>query len=136
MKKNKKKNHGQEEIKKCSNCFKSRHIVFSFAYLTYKKDFGKREAEVFFNRMIELSNVNYLTLRKLQKSVGFEEERLEMKKEIPSEFEEDIEIFDGKYTVIRLYKNNIPTPGRIIGKLVNKVFYIFYIDVKGELYKH
>ena len=86
--------------------------------------------------MIELSNVNYLTLRKLQKSVGFEEERLEIKKEIPSEFEEDIEIFDGKYTVIRLYKNNIPTPGRIIGKLVNKVFYIFYIDVKGELYKH
>ena len=34
------------------------------------------------------------------------------------------------------YKKNNPTPGRIIGKLVNKVFYIFYIDVKGTMYNH
>ena len=46
------------------------------------------------------------------------------------------EEFDGKYSIFRLYKGNEPTPGRVIGKLVNKVFYIFYIDVKGILYNH
>lgn len=54
-------------------------------------------------------------------------------KSIPKEFENEIEKFDGKFIIIRLHKSG---KGRIIGKLVNKVFYIFYIDVKGKLYKH
>ena len=36
----------------------------------------------------------------------------------------------------KVNKNNNPTKGRIIGKIHNKVFYIFYIDAKGVLYKH
>ena len=67
---------------------------------------------------------------------GIEEEKLKIRKEIPIGFIKDIEGFDGKYSIFRLYKNNDPTPGRVIGKLVNKVFYIFYIDVKGILYNH
>ena len=67
---------------------------------------------------------------------GFEEERLSISKEIPRGFINEIQDFDGKYSIMRLYKNNDPTKGRIIGKIVNKVFYIFYIDVKGILYKH
>lgn len=67
---------------------------------------------------------------------GFEDVSIKVNKEIPPQFEKDIQKVDGSYTIIRLYKNNYPTPGRIIGKLVNKVFYIFYIDVKGDLYKH
>jgi len=67
---------------------------------------------------------------------GIEEERLKIRKEIPTGFINDIEDFDGKYSIFRLYKKNNSTPGRIIGKLVNKVFYIFYIDVKGNLYNH
>ena len=67
---------------------------------------------------------------------GFEEIKLDIKKEIPNKFLSDISEFDGKYTVMRLYKNDNPTKGRIIGKIHNKVFYIFYIDAKGVLYKH
>ena len=67
---------------------------------------------------------------------GIEEEKLKIRKEIPLGFINDIEEFDGKYSIFRLYKGNEPTPGRVIGKLVNKVFYIFYIDVKGILYNH
>lgn len=120
----------------CTNCFKSKHIVFNFAYITYSNNFNEEEKRVLLDRMIEVSSVPYLELMMWDKYKGFEEERLKINKEVPSRFINDIQEFDGKYTILRLYKNNNPTPGRIIGKIVNKVFYIFYIDVKGTLYKH
>lgn len=120
----------------CTNCFKSKHIVFNFAYITYCDDFNEEEKRVLIDRMLEVSSVTYLELMMWDKYKGLEEERLQINKEIPLGFNTDIEKFDGKYTIMRLYKNNYPTPGRIIGKIVNKVFYIFYIDVKGVLYKH
>ena len=120
----------------CTNCFKSNHIVFNFAYLTYKDNFDENEKHTLVDRMLEVSSVTFLELMRWDRYKGFEEERLDIKKEIPRLFENDIEAFDGKYTIMRLYKNNNPTPGRIIGKLVNKVFYIFYIDTKGILYSH
>jgi len=120
----------------CTNCFKSKHIVFNFAYVTYSDDFNEEEKKVLIDRMLEVSSVTYLELMMWDKYKGIEEERLKISKEIPIGFNSDIEEFDGKYTILRLYKNNYPTPGRIIGKIVNKVFYIFYIDVKGTLYKH
>ena len=136
MTKNRKKNRGKEETKICSNCFKSNHIIFSFAYLKYSKNLREKEALVFFERLKEISSVDYSELRKWEKFKGFEEIKVKINKEIPPEFETEIEKFNGKYTIFRLYKGNGITPGRIIGKLVNKVFYIFYIDVKGDLYKH
>lgn len=120
----------------CTNCFKSNHIVFNFAYVTYCEDFGKEEKSTLVDRMMEVSSVTYLELMRWDRYKGIEEARINIKKEVPNEFNTDIEKFDGKYTIIRLYKNNYPTPGRIIGKMVNKVFYIFYIDVKGILYEH
>lgn len=120
----------------CTNCFKTNNIVFNFAYITYIDNFDQYAKQVFTERLIEVSNVNYLELMRWDKYKGFEEERLKISKEIPIKFTNEIMPFDGKYSVMRLYKNNNPTPGRIIGKLVNKVFYIFYIDTKGELYKH
>lgn len=120
----------------CTNCFKSKHIVFNFAYVTYSDDFNEEEKKVLIDRMLEVSSVTYLELMMWDKYKGIEEERLKISKEIPIGFNSDIEEFDGKYTILRLYKNNYPTPGRIIGKIVNKVFYIFYIDVKGTFYKH
>lgn len=120
----------------CTNCFKSNHIVFSFAYVTYSDDFDNYAKQTLIERMQEVSSVNYLELMRWAKYKGLEEERLNISKEIPRGFVEEIQEFDGKYSIMRLYKNNEPTKGRIIGKLVNKVFYIFYIDVKGILYKH
>lgn len=86
--------------------------------------------------MKELSSVSYMQLSLWDKYKGFEEVRLNITKEIPNNFQTDIAEFGGKYTVIRLYKNNNHTKGRIIGKIINKVFYIFYIYAKGILYKH
>ncbi len=120
----------------CTNCFKSNHIVFNFAYITYSDNFNKDEKSTMIDRMREISSVTYLELMRWDKYKGLEEERIKINKNIPIEFCRDIEQFDGKYTIMRLYKNNYPTPGRIIGKLINKVFYIFFIDTKGVLYNH
>lgn len=122
--------------KSCSNCFKSNHIVFNFAYITYDEDFNDEDKKVFMDRIRELSSVPYLELMAWAKYKGFEEVKVKIDKNVSSKFEKEIKIFDGKYSIMRLYKNNTPTPGRIIGKLVNKVFYIFFIDVKGVLYNH
>ena len=119
----------------CTNCFKTNNIVFNFAYITYSDNFDEYAKQTFTERLMEISSVNYLELMRWDRYKGFEEERLRISKEIPSAFTEEITQFDGKYSIMRLYKNNNPTPGRIIGKLVNKIFYIFYIDTKGELYK-
>ena len=120
----------------CTNCFKSNHIVFSFAYVTYDDNFDSDAKQTLIDRIQEVSSVNYLELMRWGRYKGFEEERLSISKEIPRGFINEIQDFDGKYSIMRLYKNNDPTKGRIIGKIVNKVFYIFYIDVKGILYKH
>lgn len=127
----------QQKIKvNCTNCFKSNHVVFNFGYITYAEDFDEYAKQTLMERLIEVSNVNYIELMRWGRYKGIEEERLEIRKEIPSGFNQEIEEFDGKYSVMRIYKSNNPTPGRIIGKLVNKVFYIFYIDTKGVLYNH
>ena len=120
----------------CTNCFKSNHIVFNFAYISYCEDFNKDDKRALVDRMMEISKVTYLELRRWDKYKGVEEIIIDIKKEIPSGFINDIEPFDGKYSILRLYKNNYPTPARVIGKIVNKVFYIFYIDIKGKLYNH
>lgn len=120
----------------CTNCFKSNHIVFSFAYVTYCENFDSHAKETLVERIQEISSVNYLELMRWDKYKGFEEERVRISKAIPEKFNSEIKEFDGKYSIMRLYKGNTPTPGRIIGKLINKVFYIFYIDAKGDLYNH
>ena len=94
----------------CTNCFKSNHIVFNFAYLSYKDDFGNTEKQTLVDRMLEVSSVTYLELMRWDRYKGIEEERLNIKKEIPSLFITEIQEFDGKYTIMRLYKNNVPTP--------------------------
>lgn len=120
----------------CSNCFKSNNVVFNFAYIVYDDEFNDNDKKAFVDRIREVSSVNYLELQTWGKYKGFEEIKVKINKDIPCKFIQEIQDFDGKYSIMRLYKNNEPTPGRIIGKLINKVFYIFYIDTKGKLYSH
>lgn len=94
----------------CTNCFKSNHIVFNFAYITYCEYFERDEKSALIDRMREVSSVTYLELMRWDKYKGIEEERLDIKKEIPNAFNTEIEQFDGKYTIMRLYKKNYPTP--------------------------
>lgn len=122
--------------KTCNNCYKTNHIVFNFAYIVFDEEFNDKAKTAFIDRLREVSSVNYLEMRAWAKYKGFEEIIIKISKEVPKRFEDEIQKFDGKYSIMRLYKNNEPTPGRIIGKIINKVFYIFFIDIKGELYNH
>lgn len=94
----------------CTNCFKTNHIVFNFAYVVYDENFENTDKIALINRIREVSSVIYLEVMRWDRYKGFEEERLDIRKEIPKGFNDDIEKFDGKYSVMRLYKNNVPTP--------------------------
>lgn len=94
----------------CNNCFKSNHVVFSFAYLIYSENFNAHAKQTLIERMQEISSVNYLELMRWDRYKGFEEERVKIAKAIPERFNNEIKEFDGKYSIMRLYKNNVPTP--------------------------
>lgn len=75
------------------------------------------------------------------KHVGIEfvpKKSIKIKKEIAATFQAGTSHRkeSDKYAIFRLYPNNNPKPSRIIGEIINKVFYIFYIDIDGKLYKH
>ena len=61
-------------------------------------------------------------------------------KQIPVKFREDFPTeTNEKYSVMRVYPAGTP-PGsanpRIIGMLKHNIFYVFFLDWKGELYDH
>lgn len=112
------------------------HIKFNFSFITYCDNFDNEHKIQFVNRLFDLSKESYLVVSNWPKEIGFETVPLNIKKEIHPSFINENRKFDGKYTVIRLYTNNNPLPSRIIGKMINKIFYIFFIDIKGELYDH
>lgn len=116
--------------------FAPTHIKFNFSFITYCKDFEKEHKIQFVNRLFDLSKESYLVVSSWSKEIGFENVPLNIKKEIHQNFSNQYRKFDGKYTVIRLYTNNNPLPSRIIGKMINKIFYVFFIDIKGDLYEH
>ena len=73
------------------------------------------------------------------KKRGIEWEKVNISKQILPAF------FDGnshrnfdnvKYAIFRLYTNDNPILARVIGCTINKVFYIFFIDIGGNLYSH
>ena len=124
-------------IKECNNCFSPTHIIFNFSFVNYMENFDKNHKAQLVDRIFELSQEPYLVVAQWPKDKGFENISLNIRKSIdPSFFESENRTFDGKYTIIRLYPNNNPLPSRIIGKMLNKIFYVFFIDIDGKLYKH
>lgn len=122
----------KEEINK----FNPTHIKFNFSFISYCEDFTDEHKCKLLDRIMELSKEPYLIIANRDKKIGFEIVNLDIKKEIKKEFYQGNRTFNGKYTVIRLYPNNNPKPSRIIGTLINQIFYIFFIDIDGKLYKH
>ena len=122
-------------IKPCTGCFSPKYLKFNFSFITFDES-NKEDREQLIKRLIEISSEPYLVVSSWGKEIGFENVKVNIKKEISKNFEDGNRKFDGKYTIMRLYTNNNPTPGRIIGKLINQIFYIFYIDPKGNLYNH
>ena len=125
--------------KQCKNCYNPTHLKFNFSFIVLDDNFTEEYQIKFLERIRELSKYTYLEVLSWPKEKGIEIEKLSLNKEIPPNFfsgESHRNFNDGKYAIFRLYPNNNPIVGRIIGRLINKVFYIFYIDIGGKLYKH
>lgn len=123
--------------KECTHCFNPTHIIFNFSFITYMDGFEGIHRENFIKRIIEISKEPYLVVANWPKEIGFEYVEVNISKQIdPKFYESENRVFDGKYTIFRLYPNNNPLKSRIIGKMINKIFYVFFIDINGDLYKH
>ena len=123
--------------KKCTQCYNPTHIKFNFSFITYMDNFTDEHKAKMMDRLIEISKEPYLVVAGWRKDIGFENIKVEIRKEIsPKFFEGNNRKFDGKYTIIRLYPNGNPCNSRIIGKMIHNIFYIFFIDIKGNLYSH
>lgn len=123
----------------CTNCFRPTHIKFNFSFITYEKDFTDEHQLQLLKRIRELSSVTYLEMAAWDKKRGIEIEKIDVKKEISPKFFEGNthrNFDDKKYAIFRLYTNNNPIMARVIGRLINQVFYIFFVDIGGNLYEH
>lgn len=126
----------------CTNCFEPRYLKFNYTYVKFKeKKVEERYQAQILRRMIELSSETYMVISSRAKECGFEREsksKLGIKSQIPKEFLERFpdDARKEKLDIIRLYKNNNPILGRIIGIIRNNIFYVFYIDIGGKLYSH
>ena len=126
--------------KACTNCFDPVFIKFNFAYIVFQDNFNDSHKLAFLKRMFEMSDIAYNALVNRDKKISFEfidRNVLKINKKIPSEF---INRFDekrfNKWAIMRIYPNNNPIVARVIGVIINKIFYIFYIDIGGNLYNH
>ena len=138
------KNTNQIE-KKCTLCNPQKYLKFSFAYVGYESGSAKKEDIVkFWERMLWLSERRFdemLFDYKTSKDKWFETLPLSaIKKDVPQKFRADFPyITNEKYYVLRVYPAGSPNGTanpRIIGMVRNTIFYIFFLDWDGKLYKH
>lgn len=122
----------------CTHCFEPVYIKFNFAYITYDKNFEDEYKLQFLKRMREMSSMTYNAASAWGRERFFEFEEIEISKEIPQGFRDRFssKTYNNKFAIMRLYPNNNPILARIIGVMIKKVFYVFYIDIGGKLYKH
>ncbi len=128
-------------IKPCTNCFAPQYIKFNFSYIVYDDNFEDEHQLQFLKRMRELSADTYNVIRNRDKKIGLEFleiNELGIKKQIPCKFAERFESkdYNNKLAIMRIYTNNNPIVGRVIGVIIKNVFYIFFIDIGGNLYSH
>lgn len=128
-------------IKACTNCFTPVYLKFNFSYIVYEENFEDVYKIQLLNKIRELSDVPYNILLNRDKKVSIEFEyknKLKIRKEIPKKFAERFkeQDYNNKLAIFRLYANNNPIMARIIGVVIKNIFYIFYIDIGGNLYKH
>lgn len=127
--------------KMCTNCYNPVYLKFNFSYICLEDNFNDEYKLQFLKRMRELSEVPYNIIISRKKEISFEfedKDKLKIKKEIPKKFEERFspKDYNNKLAIMRLYTNNNPIVARIIGTIIKNVFYIFFIDIGGNLYQH
>ena len=128
-------------IKPCTECFNPQYFKFNFTYMENIEHIEAQYKVQMLSRMIELSKSSFLSVSGFSKNIGFETEdisKLRFKKDIPHLFATRFSAKDykNKLTIVRLYTNDNPILGRIIGVLINKVFYILFVDIGGKSYSH
>ncbi|KRK79301.1 hypothetical protein [Companilactobacillus nodensis] len=128
---------------------KEKRIAFNFSFLSdndkynlNNKKFGI-QSQYLFRRIHEMSELSMVEL-----IVGNKRQTLEVLKEIdlPSNAKL-LQLVDhkefgikranqsrSKYYIFRLCKNNNPYETRIIGRFIDPVFYIMYLDFEHKLY--
>lgn len=120
--------------------FFTNSYVFNYSFISYGLDeLNEKEKSELFDRIVDLSSEEYLCIQQRNKATGIEFiNENQIKKNITSKFfnVNSHRRFLGKYCVFRLYPNNNPTAGRVIGIFIKNIFYILFIDKKGKLYNH
>lgn len=126
-----------QKNKLCNNCYNPIYLKFNFSFIQDKlENIPPMHYKFILKRLFELSQEAYNTIASWDKKRGFELEKIYLSKNLPEKFSKSNIKYDDKWCVIRIYPNNNPLPSRIIGKLVNKIFYIMFIDIEGKLYNH
>lgn len=117
-----------KDVKFCTNCYNPRYVKFNFTYFTAPKGFiGKYKAQML-DRMITLSSEPFVTIMNFPKNIGFEFEFLDIHKEIPEQFKARFDLNQcEKFAIMRLYPNNNPVVGRIVGIIVHNIFYVMFL---------
>ena len=128
----------------CSNCNPKKHLKFNFTFTKENGEPANSDSYSFYKKLKFLSEDQYSIMKyKFQgnKTNFIEQIPINMiNKQIPNEFRELYPAqTNEKYDVFRIYSAGTP-PGtanpRIIGMIKNTIFYIFFIDWKGNLYSH
>ena len=135
------KSKKQVIVKPCTNCFAPQYIKFNFSYIVYEEEFEEKYQLQFLKRIRELSTDTYTMILNRGKKIGFEFleiNGLGIKKEVPYSFSQRFESkeYNNKLAIMRLYTNNNPIVARVIGVIIRNVYYIFFIDIGGNLYSH
>ncbi len=131
-----KKKQTKCSLKHCSQCFSPTHFKFNFSFMEYDKYFTAEHKSALIDRIEEISREPFTVVANWGKERGFEIINVKLKKQLNSDFLESERKYDDKFIIVRLYPHNNPYPSRIIGKLINKIFYILLIDIKGNAYPH
>lgn len=126
--------------------FKPSHMKFNFSFMTTNNTFSFNNHEFsnehkaqLIQRIFELSSEDYIVIAGRNKKIGIEfidKTNLKRPVEYGKKFDESDfrKKANEKFAVFRLYSNNNPIPARIIGKMVNKIFYVMFIDLNHEIY--
>ena len=134
------KKNSPKIVKPCTDCFKPRYLKFNFSYLK-NCDIPENHKVKMFERMIELSSCTFVSLGNKDKKIGYEmidKKELGYDRQFPQEMTErfSLDVKKPKIAIVRLYPNDNPVLARIIGLIINQIFYILEIDIGGKSYKH
>lgn len=144
-KKNFKINDSAKNFVPCIMCNPKKYLKFSFAYIQKEKSEPKQQDILkLWERFKWLSSdtfTNMIFQYSSDKKKWFEPipiDKLDLK--IPADFREEFPTeTNEKFSILRIFPAGTP-PGtanpRIIGMIKHTVFYIFYLDWKGDLYDH